>query len=418
MSVPLQLQIEKTPNEEVSIETVLTRGVDTLMPENGLLEILSGDPIRMYLGIDPTSPDLHIGHLVPLRKLRELQILGHQVILLFGTFTGMIGDPSDKSAARVRLTEEQIEVNVATYKEQAGKILDLSPNANNPVEVVYNHEWLGKLSFKDVIDLASNFTINNFIGRETYKKRLEAGTPLYVHEVLYPIMQGYDSVALDVSLEVGGKDQIPNMLAGSKLISVYNRHEKWVMGMKLIEDPSGAKMGKTSGNVVNIMETPEVIYEAIMTWPDNTIPLGLEVLTFVPMKIVNAVKKELARVAAHKSDTNPMVLKEALAWRVVSELNGPEDANYAREVFNLVKRKKQLPPHIKEVSVPQGCSILNALTLSALSADSGEAQSRLSQDAVFVDQKLVRKDAPLPTGEHIIEIGKRSIKNVRRIIVS
>lgn len=411
----LQSEIERGSSEAVTIETVLTRGVETLMPETGLESILSDHSVRLYLGIDPTSPYLHIGHMVPLRKLQQFQALGHQVILLFGTFTGMIGDPSDKTAARVRLTPEQVEVNVATYKSQAGKILDLSSRAVNPVNVVYNHEWLGQLTFMDVIELASNFTINQFIARETYKKRLEENTPLYVHEVLYPIMQGYDSVALDVELEIGGTDQIPNMLAGKTLINRMNHHEKWVMGMKLIEDPTGAKMGKTTGNVVNLVEAPEVIYEALMTWPDTAIALGLELLTSMPMALVEETSKSISL-----PDVNPMYLKEAFAFRVVSELNGEPDAQLARGIFDQVYRGRQLPPEdrVKSVVIDQpSTELTEVLVVSGLAKDVAEASSLLAQGAVYVDGKQARKNVTT-SGEYLIQLGKRTIKNLRRIVIS
>lgn len=418
MNALLQKQIEEVSSEAITAMSVATRGVEVVMPETGIVQLLSGDPIRVYLGIDPTSPNLHIGHLVVLRKLRALQILGHHVILLIGTFTGMIGDPTDKSAARVRLTPEQIEANVATYLQQAAMVLDLSEDAPNPVEVVYNHQWLEKLTFMDVVELASNFTVNELITRITYRQRLEANQPLFLHEFMYSLMQGYDSVALGVQLEIGGKDQLTNMLAGRTLVKVMQNAEKMVMGLKLIEDPSGKKMGKTSGNVVNITELPEVVYEAMMTWPDSAIALGLELLTSVPMNIVEQVESELTDIASGDSSANPMELKEALAWRVVFELHGLEAAKFARSVFDQVKRHKMLPPRIAEFQVLAGETVIGALVTSGLCASEEEAQSKLSQQAVVVSGKRVSKNIQLPVGLSTIQIGKNPIKNIRRVIVS
>ena len=415
--VPLHLQIEQAQADPVTSSTVLTRGVASVMPQDKIQTLMDQRPIRVYLGIDPTSPNLHIGHMVPLRKLRQLQLLGHQVFLLFGTFTGMIGDPTDKSATRVRLTQEQVAANVATYRDQAGRILDLAPDAENPIQVVYNHEWLQGLSFADVVELASNFTVNQFVARDTYKRRLESGEPLYLHELLYPLMQGYDSVALQVDLEVGGKDQIPNMLAGTHLLQRLEGMEKTVLGLKLIEDPSGAKMGKTTGNVVNIMEWSEVVYEALMTWPDSTIALGLELLTDVPMSIVKAVETEMSRIAQNESQENPVRIKEAFAWRVVAELNGVDEADYARGVFDAVKRQKQLPPRVQEFVFDTSTPLSTVLHESKLAANLGEAQALITSGAVRVNRQPQKQDRPLKAGDHIVELGKNSVKNVRKVSI-
>ena len=245
--------LKTSENQETSVGEALTRGVaideagaSLILPNReGLESEMKSRRMKLYLGIDPTGTELHIGHTVPLRKLRHFQDLGHEVVLLFGTFTGMIGDPSDKSATRVKLTREQIDRNVSDYANQASKILDLSENAKNPIQIQYNHEWLSPINFEGVVDLASNFTIQQMLERSMFKNRIQNNQPVYLHEVLYPLMQGFDSVAMDVDIEVGGKDQIFNMLVGRDLMKIYKQKEKWVLPTKLIEDPSGKKMGKT-----------------------------------------------------------------------------------------------------------------------------------------------------------------------------
>lgn len=416
MSAHLQASIKSEVGNLASLDSVINRGVASLMPEVGLRVLLEDKPINLYLGIDPTSPFLHLGHLVPLRKLRQFQMLGHRVYLLFGTFTGMIGDPSDRSAARVQLSFEQVQENVATYVSQAGMVLDMSAMAANPIQLVHNHDWLAPLSLEDLITLSSHFTVNQLLGRKSYQERLESGKPLHLHEMLYPVMQAYDAVALDVDLEIGGKDQIPNMLAGAHLVQRMNHHQKWVMGMKLIEDAKGAKMGKTSGNVVNIVETPEVIYEALMTWPDSTIGLGLELLTDLPMAVVTEVDSAFKQISQGSSKFNPVALKEAFAFRVVADLISQAEAHQAEQVFDLVKRHRQLPPRMTQVTL-NGQVSLDAVLVETGLASSEQAVQLINQGAVWLNQKQARKNVTLPLGEHVVSLGKNTIRNIRRVVL-
>jgi tyrosyl-tRNA synthetase len=418
MSAHLQANIRTSVENVATIESVINRGVASLMPEDGLRALLEEKPINLYLGIDPTSPFLHLGHLVPLRKLRQFQMLGHHVYLLFGTFTGMIGDPSDKSATRVQLTFEQVQKNVATYVNQAGMVLEMSPTAANPIQLVHNHEWLGRLSFEELINLSSHFTVNQLLGRKSYQDRLDNGIPLHLHEMLYPVMQAYDAVVLDVDLEIGGKDQIPNMLAGAHLVQRMNNHPKWVLGMRLIEDVKGAKMGKTSGNVVNLVELPEVIYEALMTWPDSTIGLGLELLTDVPMSVVAEVESAFEQIAGGSSKFDPVALKEAFAFRVVAELVGQKQAVEAAQIFDLVKRQKQLPSRMQEVALAGEMSLGQLLAEVGLATSEIEGVQLANQGAVWLNQKRVNKNVTVPLGEHVVAIGKNTIKNIRRVVLS
>lgn len=421
MSKEFNIELQESNKDLPSIREVLIRSVAQdekgnamVFPDYHSLEDKMGKKrMRLYLGIDPTSPELHIGHTVPLRKLRQFQDLGHEVILLFGTFTGMIGDPTDKSAARIRLTRDQINTNIASYAKQAGKILDLSPDAKNPITIKHNDEWLKPIDFEGVVDLAANMTIQQLLERSMFKDRIDQGKPVYAHEVLYPLMQGYDSVAMEVDIEVGGKDQIFNMLVGRDLVKRYLGKEKWVLGTKLIEDPSGKKMGKTEGNIVNISDSPEVKYEGIMTWPDSAIQMGFELITSVPMEQVYIVGEKL-----QSGELNPVAAKEALAYRVIAELDGHEASQYAKDEFDRVKRQGLLPKRINELVVSPGTSISEILVLSGLVKTPEEAATKIAQKSIFIDGKQTGKNIAWPNSAETIQIGKKTIKNIRKISVN
>jgi tyrosyl-tRNA synthetase len=234
--------------QQDEISNLLERGVTEVIVKKDLEAMLrSGKKIKVYLGIDPTSTQIHLGNAIPLRKLRDFQNAGHQVIFLVGSFTALIGDTSDKKAMRQPLTQDQIEENFKTYKEQASKILDFSK-----CEIKYNGDWLGKLTFKEIIELANKFTVQQMIEREMYQMRLKENKPIGLHEFLYPLMQGYDSVAMDVDLEIGGNDQLFNMLAGRTLQKIMKNKEKHVLCTPLIEGTDGRKMSKSYGNTINI----------------------------------------------------------------------------------------------------------------------------------------------------------------------
>lgn len=420
MSERLLEEIKQSERESATNRETLTRAVATdddgkrmIMPDSkGLEDLMNKKRVRLYLGIDPTSPDLHIGHTVPLRKLRQFQELGHEVNLLFGGFTATIGDPSDRTATRIKLTPEQVSKNMATYVEQAGKILDLTPNAKNKIILQNNADWLSKLTFEDVTELAANFSVQQMMNRSTYKNRYANGATIGLHEFLYPLMQGYDSVAMDVDLEVGGKDQVPNMLDGRTLIKNYKNHEKWVLGTRLIEDPNGKKMGKTEGNIVNIRDFPEVKYEGIMTWPDSAIAMGFELITSVPMKQVEVVRELLL-----KGQIDPMQTKEALAFRVVQELDGIEAAKYAQEEFSRVKRAGLLPRRMQEIVITKRTTLSQILISSGLVKTAEEAATKIAQKAIFIDGVQSQKDVVWPESANTIQIGKKTIKNIRKVTI-
>src|SRR3989338_7452521 len=271
-------------NQE-KINEVLERGVQEIAVRKDLEKLLcSGKKIRVYFGIDPTSTRITLGNAVPLRKLRDFQDLGHEVIFLVGSFTALIGDTSDKEAMRQAMTSEEIESNFKTYKEQAAKILDFSK-----AKIVYNGDWLSKLKFTDIVKLAQNFTVQQMIERDLYQKRLQAGKPIGLHEFLYPLMQGYDSVQLEVDLEIGGNDQLFNMLAGRTLLKIYKNKDKHVLTTPLLPGLDGRKMSKTYGNAVDITDVPNDMYGKIMSLRDELMLQYFELCTDLSLAEVSEI---------------------------------------------------------------------------------------------------------------------------------
>src|SRR3990167_651113 len=310
-----------------NVDEILTRGVDQVIPSKEELEkvLKSGKKLRVYQGFDPSSPLLHIGHMIGLRKLRQWQDLGHEVIFLIGDFTGRIGDPTGKKEARPVLSKETVEENAKTYKEQAGRILNFS--GKNPVQIKFNSEWLDKLKTPEILNLFSQVTYSQIIKRGMFKKRLEKDEDISFNEISYPIMQGYDSVAMDVDVEVGGRDQLFNMMIGRDLMHKMKRKNKFVMTTQLLVDTEGNKIGKTEGNAIALTDPPEKMFGAIMNFPDDVITQGLESLTDVPQEEIESAKNAIKR------GRNPLQFKKTLAFEVVKQLNGEKTAQKAQEEF-------------------------------------------------------------------------------------
>lgn len=297
------------------IDQVLTRGVSDILPsKEGLEKLLKSKKITLYQGFDPSSPNLHLGNFIGVRKLAQFQKLGHKVIFLIGDFTGMIGDPTDKSAARKKLTRGQVLKNAKDYKNQISRILKF--DGENAADIKYNSEWLAKLSFEKILELASKFSAQQMLERDFFQKRLKKQKPIYLHEFLYPLMQAYDCITMDVDLEIGGNDQLFNMLAGRTLMRQLKKKEKFVLTMKLLEDPTGAKMGKTEGNTINLTNSPTNLYRKMLKLPEELIVLGIELLTDLSLE---ESKKDLA-----KSRNN-------LAYEVVRQIHGKKKAELARK---------------------------------------------------------------------------------------
>lgn len=397
-------------NDEKKIIEVLTRGVDTIMPSPEALKerTVSGKKMRIYCGYDPTGPSLHLGHLFTILKLADFQALGHHVIMLIGDFTGMIGDPTDKAEARKKLTREDVLSNSANYKKIAGKFIDFS--GPNPAEMLYNSEWGDKLSFADVIETASNFTVQQMMARDMFQERIKRKKPIFLHEFLYPLAQGYDSVAMDVDLEIGGRDQLFNMLCGRDLMKAISDKEKFVLGTKLLVDPSGKKMGKTEGAMVALDDEPGAIYGKIMSWADELIIPGMEGCTRIPMEKVNRMEKEMK-----DGSLNPSKAKAFLAKEITSMCHGPEKAESAEREFNNIFQKGGLPSKMTEVEMDEGdLDILDLLVDSGLVPSKNEGRRIIGQKGVKVNGKFKTdwKEVISVKKGMVISVGKRKFVKI------
>ncbi len=365
------------------IEELLNRGVENIYPNKESLDkVLKSDKkIKLYNGIDPTGP-LHIGHLVVLRKLRQFQDLGHEVIVLIGDFTAQIGDPTDKASARKKLSREQVEQNAQNYKQLIGKILDVNRNG---FKFLHNEEWSNRLKPADMLELASQFTVQQLIERDMFQQRIKAGKEIYLSEFMYPVFQAYDAVTMDVDLQVGGNDQTFNMLSGRHLMKKLKDKEQFVMSLKLLTDPTGKKMGKTEGNIIMLEDSPENIYGKVMAFPDELILIGFEILTDVPEEEIGTMKGEIAQGA------NPRDAKARLAFELVKQLYSEEKANQAQEGFAKTFRDKQIPENIKEMKASSDkLPLSQALVEFGLAPSRSQAQRLFEQGGVKIDGEVVR----------------------------
>lgn len=401
-----------------AIDWFLEHAVERVLPDAKTLreKLLKGERIRVYFGIDPTGPAIHLGHTVPVRKMAELQALGHEVILLIGDFTAMIGDPTDKSAARKRLTREEVLANLKGYKDQLSTFLKF--DGENAVQIRFNSEWLGAMSFGDVVELAAHFTVQQMSERDMFAKRLAENKPVYLHEFMYPLMQGQDSVALDVDLEVGGNDQTFNMLAGRTLLREVKGKEKFVMTCKLLADPTGKKMGKSEGNMISLLDTPEDAYGKLMSWPDVMVLPGFDVLVGLTHDLAQESVEIAQRRARIEAGENPMALKKELAHRVVATCFGAEGADRAAAHFASVHQDGALPEEIVEVKV-EGVSIalVDALILANLVDSKTEARRQIEQNAVKVSGTVVtdvKMVVEIPSEGIVLQKGKRGFAKLVR----
>lgn len=325
------------------IEHFLNRGVEAVFPNKEFIKskMLKGEQLTLYYGIDPTGPTIHIGHLVPIRKLGEFQKLGHKIIFLIGDFTATIGDP-DKTSVRKPLTRDEVLSNLKEYKKQVSRFIDFY--GSNAALFRFNSEWLGKMNFEDVLKLGTLMTVDQMLKRDMFKKRMEEEKPIYIHEFMYPLMQGYDSVVLDVDGEVGGNDQTFNMLAGRDLLKQIKNKEKFVIAMKLLIDPTGKKMGKSEGNMVSLNQTPEDMFGKVMSWSDEMIVPAFEIVTDISLDTLKDIKHKL------ETGENPKHFKIKLASEIVTLCFGEKEAESARHAFEQTFSKGEVPEDIQEVS--------------------------------------------------------------------
>lgn len=391
------------------IEQLLTRGVDKIYPSKDALEkeLRSGKKLKLYEGFDPTGTDLHIGHMIGLRKLAQFQKLGHHVIFLIGTGTGQAEDPSGKLSSREKFfNEEELKKNAKDYVIQAKKLLDFE--GSNPVEILYNGDWLNKLGYSQILEIFGHLTHQQLIERDMFQERIKTNSDINIREFIYPILQGYDSVAMDVDLELGGTDQTFNMLVGRKLQRSINNREKFVMTTPLLTDSKGTKIGKSEGNVIGLTDKPEDLFGKIMSLSDDVIVKAMEYLTDIPMTEI----KEIEEKIKHE---NPIVFKKRLAYEIVKQLNNDEEAKRAEESFKSVVQDKNLPTDIPTISFPSGATISGTATANNLVDSNSEWKRLVSQGAVSVDGKRIEnqfmKNDELPNGG-ILKIGNRNYAKI------
>lgn len=396
-----------------TIDELLTRGVDTIYPSKDELEkvLRSGKKLRIYQGFDPTSSQLHIGHMVGLRKLRGWQDMGHHVIFLIGDFTGMVGDPTGKDKTRIPLTKEQVIENAKTYKQQAGKILKF--DGKNPVEIKYNSDWLAKLSALEFARLASHLSVQQVVERDMFQKRIKNKMDISLSEFFYPLMQAYDSIAMDIDVEIGGTDQMFNMMMGRDLMHKIKQKNKFVMTTPLLVDSEGKKIGKTEGNAIGLTDKPEDLYGKIMGIADDAVGKCFEYLTDIS-------SKDLQNIYTHmKYSENPLQYKKQLAYEIVKQLNSAKDAEAAQEHFEKTVQKKEMPEAIDEIVLSEdlqaGKTIAEVIAGLDLATSKSEAKRLIEQGGVTIDNEVVidPNAAFEPKEDTIIKVGKRKFVKIK-----
>jgi tyrosyl-tRNA synthetase len=398
----------------------VSRGVVEIVPEDEMKaklarSIASGQPLNIKLGLDPTAPDIHIGHTVVLHKLRQFQQFGHRVQLLIGDFTGRIGDPTGKSETRKQLTEEDVQRNAETYRKQIFKILD-----PERTEVVFNSAWLSKLNFAEVVQLAAKVTVARMLERDDFSKRYSTNQPISIHEFFYPLMQGYDSVALESDVELGGTDQKFNLLMGRTLQKEYGKAQQVTVMTPLLEGLDGVqKMSKSLGNYIGIDEEPNQMYGKAMSIPDERMLKYFELATSVSNDELNEIKAGWEAGTLHPRD-----LKMKLAWTIVEMYHGAGAAEEAQNYFKTVFQQRALPTDIEEVELAAtqieeggGLRLAQLLVTLGLQQSTSEARRSIQQGAVKVnEQKIEDPNAVLPTFDGaIVQVGKRKIAKIRVI---
>ena len=388
---------------------IIKRGCDELLVESELIEKLkSGRPLRVKAGFDPTAPDLHLGHTVLINKMRQLQDLGHHILFLIGDFTGMIGDPTGKNATRPPLSREDVERNAETYKAQVFKILDPAKT-----EVVYNSTWMNKLSSADMIKLAATHTVARMLERDDFGKRYRGNQPIAIHEFLYPLVQGYDSVALKADLELGGTDQKFNLLMGRELQKQNGQPPQCVLMMPLLEGLDGVnKMSKSLGNYIGITESPNDIFGKLMSISDTLMWRYIELLSFAPLATVSQWKTEVA------NGRNPRDIKVGFAQEIVARFHDAAAAESALADFETRFKQGEVPADIVTVALqagPEGLAIPTALKEAGLSASTSEAMRMIAQGGVKLDgEKISDKAQKLHQGTTVVaQVGKRKFARIQ-----
>ena len=382
---------------------LLSRGISALYPSKDFIlsKLNKGEKLSIYLGIDPTGPTLHLGHAIPIKILSDFQKAGHQVILLMGDFTAMIGDPTDKGAARKQLTHKEVMNNLKNYKKQAGKLLSFT--GKNAAKIKFNSTWLGKMNFEKVLSLASQMTVQQMMERDMFERRMKEGKPIFIHEFMYPLMQAYDSVAMNVDGEIGGNDQTFNMLCGRDLMKSMKNKEKFVITVKLLEDNSGKKMGKTEGNMAALSDSHEEMYGKIMSWTDGLIVSGFELCTNVPMVEIEKINKEIL-----SNKTNPRDLKMRLAREIVKIYHGDKKAKEAEENFINTFQKNEIPTDIENINAKKTELLVDLFIKNKIVSSKGEFRRLVEGGAITnldSNEKITSTSSFVSNG--VYRIGKK-----------
>ncbi len=388
----------------MDIEELLTRGVDTIYPSREELEkvLRSGKKLKLYQGFDPTGTQLHLGHMVGFRKLAQWQKLGHHVIFLIGDGTGQAGDPSGKTKSRDKfMTREELRENAKSYVMQASKIVDFE--GESPVEILYNGDWLNKLGLVEILNIAGHFSLQQLSERDLFQERIKKGEDVNLREFLYPLLQGYDSVSMEVDLELGGSDQTFNMLMGRKLVKEMLQKDKFIMTTPLLTDSAGVKIGKTEGNVIGLTDQPSDLFGKIMGLSDDVIVKGLEYLTDVPMEEIKDVEQKIG------AGENPVQYKKRLAFEIIKQLHSADAAREAEKEFQSTVQNKEMPEKVGEVSVAEHTLVDGDLLVKLeLAASKSEAKRLFEQGGVEVDgEKVEPRETTEVTNGMVIKVGKR-----------
>ncbi|NBD35864.1 MAG: tyrosine--tRNA ligase [Chloroflexi bacterium] len=360
----------------------------------------TGEPLRVYCGYDPTAPDLHLGHTVSMRKLRHFQDLGHQAIFVIGTYTALIGDPSDRDKARPLLSQEQINKNTRTYTEQAFQILD-----PDRTEIRYNGEWLGRLAFGDLINLASNFTVQQFLAREKFSERYETGDPIWLHEFFYALMQGYDAVVLEADVQLGTTEQLFNIMAGRKLQEAFDLTPQVAITMPILVGTDGhIRMSQSIGNYIGINESPASMYGKVMSLPDEVMENYFNLVTrWPPAKIADLMHK------LHTGTIHPMACKKMLAWEITDIFHGQEAADAAAKHFARVHQQRELPQDMPTHTLHEPVKLVDLMAEQELTSSKSQARRLIRQHGVRLDGEVVEDIHTVisPNQTQVLRVGKR-----------
>lgn len=361
--------------------------------------LAEGRPLRVYLGVDPSAPDLTLGHTVPMRKLRQFQDLGHHAIFLIGSFTALIGDPSDRDSARPQKTPEEVAANARTYTDQAFRVLD-----PERTEIRYNADWLAPLSFADVIKLASHFTVQQFLVRENFARRYAQGDPIWLHEFFYALMQGYDAVALRADVQIGATEQLFNLMAGRKLQEAYGQRPQVVITLPILVGTDGhIRMGKSRGNYIGISEPPETMYGKVMSIPDHAMPNYMNLVTrWTPAEIADLESRIV------RGDLHPRDAKMMLAREIVSIFYGDEAAQAAEGHFRTVYQERELPADMREHCLSGPVNIVDLIAQLGLTKSKSDARRLIQQGGVQLNGKRVETVEMVvqPDGPQVLQVGR------------